>query len=84
MTSSSSANIATATFPALTDAVESIEINGKTYYSAPPTPAPSPASANFSGTAMTILPPTDTGTPFEHHTWEAFAAVTGPSCVSLD
>ena len=33
---------------------------------------------------MTILPPTATGTPFEHHTWEAFTAVTGPSHVSLD
>ena len=81
---SSSANIAATTSPALTDAIESIEINGKTYYSAPPAPAPSLAAGDFAGTAITSPLPTDTSTPFTHHTWEAFTAVNGPSQVSLD
>ena len=68
----------------MTDNVESIEVNGKTYYSAPPAPAPSAVLADFMGMAIAAPLPADAGTMFEHHTWEAFTAINGPSRVSLD
>ena len=75
-----------ASSPAPMDTIKSIEINRKTYYSAPPTLSSSPASADFAGMAMAapLLVPVDSDTTFEHHTYEAFAAINGPSCVSLD
>jgi hypothetical protein len=81
-TATPSANIATTSSPTPTDSVESIQVNGKTYYSAPPAPSSSPAPADFAGTAMAA--PLQLDTPFEHHTYEAFAAIDGPSHVSLD
>ena len=80
----SSAHIATSASPSPANAVKTIELNGKMYYLAPPASTPSPASADFAGTAMATLLPSDAGTPFEHHSFEAFATVNGPSHVSLN
>jgi hypothetical protein len=82
--SSSSANIATSASTSPADTVETIELNGKTYYLAPPVPAASLAPADFAGTAMAAPMPTAANTPFEHHSFEAFATVNGPSHVSLN
>jgi len=70
--------------PAPTDTVESIELNGKTYYLAPPVPAASPAPADFTGTAMAAPFPDNSSTTFAHHSFEAFTAVYGPPHASLD
>jgi hypothetical protein len=80
------ANIATASSPAPIDTIKSIEVNGKTYYSAPPTLSSLPAPTDFAGMAMATPLPVlaHSDTPFEHHTYEAFMALNSPSCVSLD
>ncbi len=78
---SSSANVATASSPAPTEGVESVEVNGKTYYSAPPS---STAPSDFADTAMTSFAPSDAGTTFEHHSWEAFTAFNGTHRASID
>jgi transposase InsO family protein len=80
----SPAHIATSASPSPTDVVETIELNGKTYYSAPPSSTPFPAPADFAGTAMATPLPSNSGSPFEHHSFEAFATINGPSHVSLD
>jgi transposase InsO family protein len=82
--SASSANIATSASPSPTNTIETIKLNGKTYYSAPPAAPSSSAPADFAGTAIAAPLPVDAGTTFEHHSFEAFAAVNGPSHVSLD
>jgi len=70
--------------PAPTDTVESIEVNGKTYYSAPPASTPPPAPTDFIGTTITAPLPINSTTTFKHHSFEAFTAINGPSHVSLD
>jgi len=80
----SSAHIATSASPSPADPVKTIKLNGKTYYSALPSFTPSPAPADFAGTAMATLLPSNSGSPFEHHSFKAFAAINGPSHVSLD
>jgi hypothetical protein len=81
---SSSANVAASVSFAPTDTVESIELNGKTYYLAAPALAPSPASADFAGTAMAAPFSEEMNTTFAYHSFEAFAAINGPSHASLD
>jgi len=82
-TPSSLALIATAS-PALKDTVESIQINGKTYYPAPPASTPPPTLTDFIETAIAAPLLINSTTTFEHHSFEAFTAVNGPSHISLD
>jgi len=85
-TSASTANVATASSPAPMDTIKSIEVNRKTYYSAPPAPYSSPTPVDFAEIAMAapLLVPADSDTPFEHHTYKAFMALNSPSHVSLN
>jgi len=70
--------------PALTDTIESIELNRKTYYLAPPISAASPAPADFTSIAMAAPFPDGSSTTFVHHSFEAFTAIYGPPHASLD
>jgi hypothetical protein len=80
----SSANVATSASPSPADVVKTIELNGKMYYSALLASTPFPAPADFSGTAMATPLLSDASTPFEHHSFEAFATINSPSHVSLN
>jgi hypothetical protein len=64
--------------------VESIEVNGKTYYSALPASTPSPAPIDFVGSAIAASLLSGLATTFEHHSFEAFMAINGPFRVSLN
>ena len=79
-----SINIAITTSSTSINAMESIKINEKTYYSAPPALALGPTTANFVGTAITAPLPDNASAPFLHHSWEAFTIVNSSSHVSLD
>jgi hypothetical protein len=79
-TGSALANVTTAPSPALTEMVDSVKINGKTYYSAPPAPATSTAQTDFVRTVMT----SGTLTPFSHHSYEAFTIVNSSFHVSIN
>jgi hypothetical protein len=81
---SSSANIATSQDPAIPvpeEPVETIVLNGKTYV-----PSPAAPSGDFAGTTIRegLLPIPDSSTTFSYHTYEAYAAINGPTHVSLD
>jgi hypothetical protein len=75
-TGSASANVATTPSPAPTETVDSVEINGKTYYSVTPAPASSSVPSDFAATAMASSAPVE-ATPFGHHSYEAFTIVNG-------
>jgi hypothetical protein len=66
------------------DAVESIEVNGKTYYSTPSTLASLPAPLDFVGMAIAAPLPDSFNITFEHHSFKAFIAINGPSHIFLN
>jgi len=66
------------------DAVESIKVNGKTYYSTPSTLASLPASLDFVGMAIAAPLPDSFNITFEHHSFKALIAINGPSHIFLN
>ena len=72
--------------PPADDVVESVVMNGKTFYTGP---APTPPPRDFAGTTFCTEPlpianANANATTFDHHTLEAYSAFNGPIHASID
>jgi hypothetical protein len=65
-------------FPTPTNSIDSVEINGKTYYASSTTSALSATSGDFIGMAIAVDVPLNITLVYKHHFFEAFAMIEPP------
>jgi hypothetical protein len=75
---SASAHVTTASSPTPTDSIDSVKVNGKTYYTSSTTPTLSAASGDFAGMAIAVALSSTTMSKYKHYIYEAFTMIEPP------